>query len=59
MALGYVERSKFDEFYMLIRHAERALNGYMNYVRKQRAGEDMARVREETEQHYVDEGGRL
>ena len=39
--LEYTDQKYFDEFYALIRQTERALNGYMNYVRKQRAGEDL------------------
>ncbi len=39
--LRYIEQKYFEQVYDLIRQTERALNGYMNYVRKQRAGEDL------------------
>lgn len=39
------EQAYFDELYALIRQAERALNGYIAYIRKQRAGEDPAPLR--------------
>jgi four helix bundle protein len=38
--LEYIEQTYFEEVHDLIRHAERALNGYMSYVRKQRSGEE-------------------
>ena len=40
-ALNYIDQSYFDALYHLARRAERALNGYMNYVRKQRTGADL------------------
>jgi four helix bundle protein len=36
--LGYIEQSDFDELYKLIRKTEQSLNGFMAYVRRQRAG---------------------
>lgn len=36
--LSYIEQPEFEELYKLIRQAEQTLNGYMNYVRRQRAG---------------------
>ncbi|MEW6084864.1 MAG: four helix bundle protein [Chloroflexota bacterium] len=36
--LGYIQQSEFEELYKLIRQTEQTLNGYMNYVRRQRAG---------------------
>ena len=36
--LNYLSREEFDQLYKLIRHAEQALNGFMSYVRRQRAG---------------------
>lgn len=36
--LGYIQQPEFDELYKLIRQTEQTLNGYMNYVRRQRAG---------------------
>jgi four helix bundle protein len=38
--LGYCEETYFGSFYALIRQTEKILNGYMNYVRQQKAGED-------------------
>jgi hypothetical protein len=36
--LGYVDQPSFEELYKLIRQAEQALNGFMSYIRRQRAG---------------------
>jgi four helix bundle protein len=36
--LEYVNQSEFDLLYKLIRQTEQALNGFMSYVRRQRAG---------------------
>ena len=36
--LNYIDQPNFDELYKLIRQAEQALNGFMSYVRRQRAG---------------------
>ena len=36
--LNYVVQTEFESFYNLIRKTEQPLNGYMNYVRRQRAG---------------------
>jgi four helix bundle protein len=36
--LGYIDQPTFEPLYKLIRQAEQALNGFMNYVRRQRAG---------------------
>jgi four helix bundle protein len=36
--LGYIDQPDFDTLYELIRQAEQALNGFMAYVRRQRAG---------------------
>jgi four helix bundle protein len=36
--LGYIAQPEFELLYHLIRKAEQTLNGYMNYVRRQRAG---------------------
>ena len=37
--LNYVDQPAFDSLYRLIREAEQALNGFMAYIRRQRAGE--------------------
>ncbi len=39
--LGYSEPKYFESFYALIRETERTLNGFMAYVRKQRAGDEL------------------
>ena len=36
--LEYINQSDFESIYKLIRQAEQALNGFMSYVRRQRAG---------------------
>jgi four helix bundle protein len=36
--LNYLDQKSFDEYYKLIRETEQILNGYMAYVRRQRAG---------------------
>jgi four helix bundle protein len=36
--LIYIEQSDFEALYKLIRQTEQALNGFMSYVRRQRAG---------------------
>jgi len=36
--LEYINQPDFESLYKLIRQAEQTLNGYMNYVRRQRAG---------------------
>jgi four helix bundle protein len=36
--LEYINQSDFESLYKLIRHAEQTLNGFMSYVRRQRAG---------------------
>ncbi|MDP2974877.1 MAG: four helix bundle protein, partial [Anaerolineales bacterium] len=36
--LKYIEQSEFESIYNLIRQTEQTLNGFMAYVRRQRAG---------------------
>lgn len=36
--LEYISQPDFESLYKLIRHAEQTLNGFMSYVRRQRAG---------------------
>ncbi|HMB24284.1 MAG TPA: four helix bundle protein, partial [Anaerolineales bacterium] len=36
--LSYIEQLEFKELYKLIRQTEQALNGFMAYIRRQRAG---------------------
>jgi len=38
LVIGCIPQEYFNQIYELIRKTEIALNGYMNYVRKQRAG---------------------
>jgi four helix bundle protein len=36
--LNYIDQPSFEDLYNLIRKTEQALNGFMSYVRRQRAG---------------------
>jgi len=36
--LKYIDQPEFENLYTLIRQAEQALNGFMAYIRRQRAG---------------------
>ena len=36
--LNYVDQQEFEDLYKLIRQAEQSLNGFISYVRRQRAG---------------------
>lgn len=38
--LGYIDEDTFNEVYKIIRQAESALNGFITYVRKQKAGHE-------------------
>jgi len=56
--LDYCDQEYFEKFYALIREAERTLNGFMTYVRKQRAGEDLyapRTAREEVAEYEMDD----
>lgn len=57
--LGYIEPIEFETLYNLIRQTEQKLNGYMNYVRRLRAGSrefgDKA-VHEDQTDYFVDNG---
>lgn len=55
--LNYCDQEYFDKFYMLIREAERTLNGYMAFVRKQRAGEGLYGSRTTQEESVAYETG--
>lgn len=56
--LNYLEQKTFDELYKLIRETEQTLNGYMAYVRRQRAGSqefgDKA-IHEEAEDYIIEQ----
>jgi hypothetical protein len=56
-SLAYVDQVYFDLLYRLTRQAEKALNGYMNYVRRQRFGQesDNNPLREETVDYTVED----
>jgi four helix bundle protein len=43
--LDYCDDKYFSSFYTLIRQAEKTLNGYMGYVRQQKAGDDSPSLR--------------
>ena len=52
--LEYVDQVYFEQLYNLTRQAEKALNGFMNHVRKQRAGHEQygdRTVREESPEY--------
>jgi len=58
LALGYIAKEYYGEIYTLIRKAESTLNGFMNYVRKQRAGDNEPpehRTREDEEYYHLDQ----
>ncbi len=61
--VGYIDQAYFDQVYALIRQTERALNGYMTYVRKQQAGADLysnrAAREEQSEYIFSDDGDTL
>ena len=38
--LGYIDKTRFQELYELGREAERTLNGYIGYVRRQKTGSE-------------------
>ena len=54
--LGYLEQAGFEELYILIRQAEQSLNGFMSYIRRQRAGSQEygdKSVQEDQASYYV------
>ena len=54
--LGYGEDKFFDSFYALIRQTEKTLNGFMTYVRQQKAGEEPgSRTAREDSTEYTSE----
>lgn len=55
--LGYIDQAYFSALHALTQHAEKSLNGYMTYVRKQRIGDDSngaKQIREEAADYQVD-----
>jgi len=55
--LSYVDQSAFEALYKLIRQTEQALNGFMSYVRRQRAGSQEygdKKIHENQEDYEVD-----
>lgn len=60
--LGYIEQDFFEQLYDLARNTERALNGLMNYVRKQRQGSQQygdTVIKEKPEYYNFDEEPKL
>ena len=58
--LGYCENTYFEAFYALIRQTEKTLNGYMNYVRQQKVGEDShgsRMMREDSVEYETEQDG--
>lgn len=56
--LEYINQPDFESLYNLIRKAEQTLNGYMTYVRRQRAGAQEygdRKVKEEGVEYEIDE----
>ena len=56
--LNYIDQQGFDLMYKLIRKTEQALNGFMAYVRRQKAGEKEfgGRVIREEQTPYLPDG---
>ena len=62
LSLGYIDQETFELLYQLTRRVEKALNGYMNYVRKQRAGQDLAdgnNLREESIDYLIEDSSEI
>lgn len=56
--LGYCDEKYFEAFYSLIRQAEKTLNGFMSYVRQQKAGEELygsKSIREDSGDYMIDQ----
>jgi four helix bundle protein len=54
--LEYIDQPKFEELYKLIRHTEQVLNGFMSFIRRQRAGSQEygdKKVREEEAEYLI------
>ena len=55
--LEYINQFDFESLYKLIRQAEQTLNGYMSYVRRQRAGSQEygdRKIREDSTEYGVE-----
>ena len=55
--LEYISQTDFEALYKLIRQTEQTLNGYMSYIRRQRAGSQEygdRKIREEQVDYEVD-----
>ena len=55
--LEYINQFDFESLYKLIRQAEQTLNGYMSYVRRQRAGSQEyidKKIREDSTEYGVE-----
>ncbi len=58
LVLACIPQEYFNQVYELIRKTEIALNGYMNYIRKQRAGREEygdRSIREEHAKYHIDD----
>ena len=56
LVLEYIEQAYYDEIHALVRKTEATLNGFMNYVRKQRPGATESserRIREDIETYTI------
>ena len=51
--LGYIPQPEFDSLYNLVRQAENSLNGYMAYIRRQRAGSQEFGEKKVHENHSI------
>ncbi len=61
-SLSYIDQETFELLYQLTRRGEKALNGYMNYVRKQRAGQDLSdgnNLREESIGYLIEDNSKI
>ena len=52
--LNYVAQPEFEELYNLIRQTEQALNGFMSYIRRQRAGSGDKKLSEDIAEYEAD-----
>ena len=52
-ALHYIEADYFNQIHALIRQTESALNGFMNYVRRQKAGQNAKSLKEAETPYFL------
>lgn len=56
--LGYIDQAAFEPLYNLIRETEQTLNGYMTYVKRQRAGSQEygdKTIREDSVEYFIND----